>query len=365
MKIAILGSNFIRISPNYNQLPSGFVGAPEFITSQITEGLVRKGHEVTLFASGDSKTSAKLVSVTDTALVNMKDFDFNDLDTRRDWEYLLISKAYQVAKQGEFDIIHSQFDKRSAYFSPLLDTPTVSTLHSPLSGNLRKILKHFKNTQFWVSISNAQRKKFPDLNYINTIYHGLDLEKIKFCPKPEDYLAFVGRIRTEKGTHLAIKVAQKVDSKLKIAGEPSPKEQKYFNQKIKPYFNSDIQYLGLVLHKNIFDFLGNARALLFPIQWEEPFGLVMIEAMATGTPVVAFGRGSVPEIVKDGETGFVIKPGDVDAMAEAVRKIQKMPNSEYSKMRQNCRQHVKDNFSIEKMISGYEKVYQKILNKRG
>lgn len=371
MRIAILASNLIKIPPTPKDVPAGFSGAVEEIVYRITEGMVKRGHKVTLFACGDSKTSAKLVSVT--AKATAKDTKIG-VGPHIAYEYLLITKAYQMAKEGKFDIIHSHFDKKSAYFAPLVETPTVSTLHSPLEGS-SNILSHFKNTQHYISISNAQRKAIPNLNYIATIYHGLDLSTYPFDEKGGESLVYVGRIMPEKGVDTAIKVSQQTNRKLIILGWAARQSMKYYQDKVKPFINGkDIQNHGFISRKSLKEYLKNAKALLFPIQWEEPFGLVMIEAMACGTPVVAYARGSVPEVVKDGETGFIVNSSDNDkrgdfvikktgleGLVEAVQRINMMEPEEYQKMRLDCRHCVEEKFTVEKMVEGYERVYEKIL----
>ncbi len=372
MRIAILASNLIKIPPKPKDVPAGFSGAPEEIVSRITEGLVRRGHKVTLFASGDSRTKAKLVSVTSRATAKDKNIGIGPHEA---YEYSLISLCYQMAKEGKFDIIHSHFDKKSAYFAPLVVTPTVSTLHSPLD-KLGNILKDYKNTQYYVSISDAQRKAIPDLNYISTVYHGLDLSDYPFGQEGGEYLLFVGRIVPDKGAHLAIKTAKVAGVKLILLGWAARQSMKYYQEKVKPYLNGkDIQNHGFISRKSLKEYLRRAKALLFPIQWEEPFGLVMIEAMACGTPVIAYGRGSVPEVVKDGETGFIIeaesgkreaerwitKKTGIEGLVETVKKIYSMPEEEYRKMRRSCRRLVEEKFTVEKMVEGYEKVYKKVI----
>lgn len=370
MRIAILASNVIRVPPGPKDVPKGSSGATEHVVSKITEELVKRGHQVTLFASGDSKTKAKLVSVTPKA--TGKD-PLIGIGPHESYEYTLISRAYQLAKDGKFDIIHSHFDRKTAYYAPLAYIPTVSTLHSPLD-RVADILKYFKHSQYYVSISNAQRKALPDLNYVSTVYHGLDHLTYPFNEKGGNNLVFVGRIEPEKGVDIAVRVAKTLKIKLLLLGWAKQKHLKYYNEKVKPFINKDMVH-GFISRTSLKRYLANARALIFPVAWEEPFGLVMIEAMASGTPVVAFARGSVPEVVKDGETGFIVNSSESDkrgnwivkktgmeGLCEAVDKIYSLPQEEYSRMRVDSRKHVERNFTVEKMVDGYEKVYQRILN---
>lgn len=372
MRIAVLASNFIKIPPHPSDVPMGYSGAPEGIVFKLTEGLVKRGHKVTLFASGDSKTSATLFSVTSKATAKDKNIG---IGLHEAYEYLLISKAYELAKKGMFDIIHSHFDRKSAYFAPLVSTPTVSTLHSPLD-HITPILSKFKKTQYYVSISDVQRRTLPDLNYAATIYHGIDLDNYPFNLNDNGYILFVGRIVPEKGAHIAIKVARQIGQKLIILGWSAKQKLKYFQEEIKPYVDGrNIVRHGFITRSSLKEYLKLAKVLVFPISWEEPFGLVMIEAMACGTPVIAYAKGSVPEVIVDGQTGYIvnnspedkrgewlIKRTGVEGFVEAMQRINSMSSEDYNKMRQNCRKHVQDHFTIKKMIEGYEGVYKKILS---
>lgn len=374
MRIAVLASNYIRIPPGRKDVPKGTSGATEEIVSRITEELVRRGHQVTLFASGDSETKANLISITSQATGKDKSIG---LGPHEAYEYALISKAYQMANEGKFDIIHSHFDIKSSFYAPLIQIPTVSTLHSPLN-NISPAIKYFKNTQYYVSISDAQRRAIPDLNYIATIYHGLNLKDYSYDEIGSDYLVWVGRISPDKGTDLAIKVAQHLNMKLMILGWAKQKYMKYYSEKVKPSIDGkSIINHGFISRKSLKEYLKKAKALIFPVRWEEPFGLVMIEAMACGTPVVAFGHGSVPEVVADGVTGFIVNSSDedkrgnwiikklgIEGLTEAVKSLSVMSNDKYRKMRFDCRKQVEDKFTLGKMVEEYERVYEKILGMR-
>jgi len=362
IRIAVLASNFIRIPPEPKDIPLQCSGAPEMIASQITEELVKRGHDVTLFASGDSKTNAKLISVTKKA--TSKDSKIGFIPTlytsegktagssrfHEPYELLLIEKAYKMA--ANFDIIHSHFDTMSAFFAPLVKTPTVSTLHSPLAGLKKIILNNFKNTQYYISISNSQRKTLPNLKYAATIHHGLDLKKIPLNLKPDNYLVFTGRIHPSKGVKEAIEAAKKANIPLIIMGKHGNDE--YWKEKIMPQIdNKKIIYKGFLSQKEMYKIIGKARAYIFPLQWEEPFGLTLIESMACGTPVISFDKGSVSEIVKNDKTGFIVKNNN--EIVEAIKKIDRID-------RKKCRKWMEKNFSIKKMIDDYEKTFLKILH---
>ena len=375
MRVAILASNFIRLPPEPKFVPFGYSGAPEKIMHTITEKLVKKGHSVYLFASGDSLTSANLISITKTSTSLDPSIG---IGPHIEFERLLISKCYQMAKENKFDIIHSIFDTRSAFYAPLVDIPTVSTLHSPMDKVKNQILSEIKKNLFLISISNSQRKLYPDLNYYATIYHGLDLKSNEFeCGEGiGNYMIFVGRLVAEKGIETIISLSKKLQKQVYLLGT-NVKNSNFWNNIIKPNIDDNfIHHFGYLDKDKLQIHYQNAKLFLFPIKWEEPFGLVMIEAMACGTPVVAFARGSVPEIIKDGETGFIVNSSDEDirgdwvikktgiaGLEEAINKIYYMPAVEYKKMRLNCRSHVEKNFTVEKMVSEYEKVYQEVIDK--
>jgi len=353
LRIAVLASNFIRIPPRPKDIPPQCSGAPEMMISLITEGLAKRGHDVTLFASGDSKTKGKLISVTKRATGTDPNIGFTPSKPHVPYEYLLISKCYQMAKKGYFDIIHSHFDFPSAFFAPLVKTPTISTLHSPLLGTRKFILSFFKNTQYYISISNTQRKPLPDLNYAATIYHGLQLKKIPFSKSSENYLVATGRIHPSKGIKEAILVTKKINSKLILMG--SHGDDDYWKKEIQPQIdNKQIIYKGFLPQKEMFEIIKKARIYILPLQWEEPFGLTLTESMAAGTPVIAFDRGSAREVIKDGKTGFLVK--NIEEMIKAIKKINKIK-------REDCRKWVEEKFTIERMVSDYEKVFYEILSR--
>lgn len=372
MKIAIVCSNFLRIPPIPTELPPGQTGASERVMHRIAEGMVKKGHDVSLYASGDSETSAKLVSVSPHSSVMDPEVG---VDRHVDMEYFLLSQCYQDAKEGRFDIIHSSFDIRSAFYAPFVSTPTVATLHSPLYGLRKTILEKLHSSQWYVSISNTQREGLPSLPYAGTVYHGLDFDQYNEGSGQGEYLITVGRVHPKKGTTIAIEVAQALGKKLSIFGTHG--EDEYWELCKKSIDGTHIVYTGMVEQQQIIGAYQQAKAFLFPIQWEEPFGLVMIEAMAVGTPVIVFTRGSAPEIVVDGVSGYLVnsseddKRGDyqvkqtgIEGLKEAVNKIYALSREEYFAMRRAARRKVAELFTIEKMIEGYEKIYQKIIDKK-
>jgi glycosyltransferase involved in cell wall biosynthesis len=347
----------MRIPPTREYVPNGWSGAPEWSVYEITEELVKRGVDVTLFASGNSETSAKLESIHP---VDSYSDPMIGLKGHVGYEIKLISRAYELAQKGEFDIIHSHIPTRSARFSELARIPTVTTLHSPLDTDEGGILKNMKNSQYYVSISNAQREAAPDLNFVATIHHGVKVGEMPFRENKERYLIHVGRIQPEKGLDHAIKITKRAGRKLLILGSPVSEEDCFWREKIKPFLDSDnVVYKGFKNRGVVLEYLKNAAALIFPLQGEESFGTIMIESMACGTPVIAYSRGPVPEVVRDGETGFVIqetgdKEEDLESMVRAVNNLNSIDPSK-------CRSHVVENFSIENEARNYLSLYKRLI----
>ncbi|AFY52848.1 glycosyltransferase [Rivularia sp. PCC 7116] len=337
-----------QVAPLRERVPPPSYGGIELVVSHLTDELVRRGHEVTLFASGDSLTEAKLEAVCDRALrldPNVINYDA--------YELLELSQVYQRA--AEFDVIHSHLGVLTLASAGLVTTPTVHTLHHSFNPDTAKIYTHHYK-QPYISISNAQRKI--DLNYIGTVYNGIDENNYPFVVEPENppYLAFLGRFSPQKGPHHAISIAKQTGWHLKMAGKVDDLDRKFFEQEVAPYIDGkQIQYLGEVSHNEKAELLGRASVTLFPITWEEPFGLVMIESMATGTPVIATNMGSVPEVVKHGVSGFICQSHE--DMASLIPQALQL--SRYS-----CRKYVEDTFTIGKMVDGYEAIYRKIIENR-
>lgn len=353
LRIGMLGSNVIRIPPipADKYVPKGWSGAPEMVVSQITEELVKRGHDVTLFASGDSKTEGKLVSVTDRAMLAVVGKGPHEL-----YEHILVAKAYRMAREGYFDIMHSHVDLRSSYYAPLVDTPTIVTLHSPIEGLHKDVLSHYKRDQYYASISDNQRKPLPDLQYVVTAYNGIELDAVPFFDTKENYLVFAGRMVDAKGPAEAIEVARRVNMPIVLLGSAVDEERNdFWLTKIKPHIDGvRVIHKGLMPREELYRYFGKAKAFIFPLKWEEPFGLVSIETMATGTPTVALRRGSLPEIVEHGTSGFICDT--LDEMVEAVKKIDSI--DPYA-----CRRRVQEMFTLEKVVDRYETAYYSILEK--
>lgn len=384
MRIGLLSPSIYMSSIQYGDM----IFAPRDLCIALADGLVEKGNQVYFFTAPDIATKAHLIPgdenllsgefveqklmATDPARLKWGSF----YNTKTNYEMDLTEKAFKMAKDDKLDIIHSYHDTLAHFFNDLNDIPTVYTLHDPLPKN-KKSLSYWLFSKFsnhnYVSISNAFRKSSLSLNFVGTVYHGIDISPIPFLGKPDEYLACIGRMVPEKGFDSAIDSAKKTKKILKIATSSMEeiKRLAYFQNIINPKIDASISFVGYMSKTERFDFLSKALALLFPIQWEEPFGLVMVEAMACGTPVIAYNRGSVSEIVRDGVTGFIIDPDNedrpgkgtwiikkqgIEGLVDAIHRIGEID-------RKACRKHVEDNFTIEKMVDGYEKVYSKIISK--
>lgn len=337
-----------QVAPLWERVPPPTYGGIELVVSRLTDELVRRGHEVTLFASGDSETLARLESVYPRALrldPHVKEYAV--------YETLELSKVYQEAAQ--FDIIHSHVGVPALPLANLVSTPTVHTLHGSFNPDTSQAYTHHQK-QAYISISNAQRKVA--LNYIATVYNGISLDDYPFVPQPENpaYLAFLGRMSPEKGPQHAIKIAKQAGWRLKMAGKVDVVDVEFFEKEIAPQIDGkQIEFLGEIDHAQKAELLGNASVTLFPIGWSEPFGLVMTESMAAGTPVIAMNLGSVPEVIVHGKTGFICE--NYDEMASLIPKALELD-------RRACRSHVDNEFSVAKMVDGYEAAYEKIIKAR-
>ncbi len=337
-----------QVAPLAERVPPFLYGGTERVVSYLTEELVRRGHEVTLFASGDSETTARLVSPCEKALWRSNDYVVPDV-------YYTI-QIEQVAREAEnFDVIHFHFDHQHLPLLRRLNVPYVTTMHGRLDlPDLVPLYKAFPDTPV-ISISDAQREPLPWLNWQRTIHHGLPLDLYDFYEGPRNYLAFLGRVSPEKGLDRAIEIAKRAGLPLKISANVHPVNRAYFEQVIRPLMDHPlIEFLGELGGKEKEEFLGGALAVLFPIDWPEPFGLVMIESMATGTPVIANRRGSVPEVVKDGVSGFI-----VDTVDEAVKAIERIPDLD----RRKVRQYFEERFSVERMVDEHLETYHDLIAK--
>lgn len=337
-----------QVAPLYESVPPRLYGGTERIVSYLTEELVRKGHDVTLFASGDSITQAELVSPCCSALR----LNPNVVDPIP-YHIIMLDQIFERAH--EFDVIHFHLDLIHLPTVRRLHTPTVTTLHGRLDlPDLQPFYGTFGETPL-VSISDHQRLPMPPVNWVGTVHHGLPLNLLRPVEAPRrDYLAFLGRISPEKGPDRAIEIARRLGMQLKIAAKIDKVDRAFWASTIKPLVDShpNVEFIGEVNEAQKAEFLANAYALLFPINWPEPFGLVMIEAMACGTPVIAFRSGSVPEVIDDGVSGRIVD--DVDEAVMAVRHLDKLDRS-------TVRRTFDLRFTAEHMTNNYLKIYHKLV----
>ena len=340
-----------QITPLWEQVPPVGYGGTESVVSLLTEELVQRGHHVTLFASGDSETRAHLEAGCDRALrpLGMLPPEYAQHEARQ------LTKVFDHADQ--FDVIHSHMDLAALSYGERSLTPVVHTVHGILTAVTGKLFSQYHRENF-ISISNSQRRDDLGLNYVATVYNAIDPSQFEFYPQPAEppYLAFLGRMSLEKGPHLAIEIAKRSGWPLKMAGKIYFENKIFFDQQIAPHIDGQqIQFLGEVSQAEKAALMGQATATLFPITWPEPFGLVMTESMACGTPVIAMAMGSAPEIVVDGSTGFLCHT--VEDCIEALAKIPSIS-------RQDCRDHVVVNFGVARMVDGYEAVYRQLISER-
>ena len=333
MKLAVLSSVAWRTPPRH-------YGPWEQVASNIAEGMIKKGVEVTLFATGDSVTGGKLEAICEQGFEENRNQDYKVL------ECLHISNLMENA--GKFDLIHNNFDFLPLTYSGLIKTPLITTIHGFSSQKIIPVFKKYNAMGNYVSISNSDRSA--ELDYLATVYNGLNIADFDFIGQPDDYLIYFGRIHHDKGTAEAITIARKSKKKLLIAG--IIQDEGYYRDKIEPQFDDQIQYVGHAGLEKRKELLGKATALLHPINFNEPFGMSVAEAMLCGTPVIAFNKGSMPELIQHEKTGFLVT--NVDEAAEAVLQLKTIS-------RKNCRDWAVSKFSSNKMVDDYYKLYQQIL----
>lgn len=377
MKIAL-------ISPPWIPIPPAGYGGIESVVYHLAEGLKAKGHEVILYATGDSNVSVDLRYFYKKSLGR-------DALLEKEHIFFFLSQMHFALKDmpKDVDIIHNHCEYAGMYLLDQLKTPFIHTLHGAFYKAFsqhrdtpdhsleayRETLQFFNRHPF-ISISNNQRTGMPNLNYIDTIYNGVNLADLPFQETSQDYMCWLGRYSVSKGLDKAIEVAKKTNKKLVFSASLHKSREALFQEQIMPYVdNKQFFYqTETTTAQAKSDLIKNAKLFLFPLQWEEPFGIVMAESMACGTPVAAYARGSIPEVVRDGVTGFLVNPSDEDirgdyvvkktgiaGLAEAVQRIYALSPTEYQQMRKTCREHVEKYFTVEKMVEAYEKAYQQVL----
>ncbi|MGB9883291.1 MAG: glycosyltransferase family 4 protein [Microgenomates group bacterium] len=375
MKIAL-------ISPIEETVPPFLYGGIEWIVYYLAKILAEKKHEVFLLTTKDSPKLGdyKIIPIYEQSIRRIEPYKSN-VKIRESAKFIAIANTIEfLQKNHNFDIIHNHASWRLLIFENLFyPKKFITTLHGPMNIDYQNLVFLEHKDSFYISISNNQRKDLPQLNYIKTIYNGIDTSSFEFKPKNEgDYLLFFARFSKEKGVKEAIEAIEKVKKKLIIAAKVDASDLLFFDSlKNKISNNPYIEFHGEIDVNKKVEYYQNAKALFVPIMWEEPFGLMFIEAMATGTPVITFARGSVPEVIKDGETGFIVNPSDddirgdwiikktgIEGLCEAVERIYSMPEEKYQQMRRACRAHVEKNFTVDRMVDEYEKVFEQILSSR-
>lgn len=372
MKIAL-------VAPVEETIPPEKYGGIEWVVYYLAHGLAAKGHEVHLLASGDSKqeTNYKLIPISPTSLRGDPQYDLNPalLESKKD---VAMAKAAEIIQAGNYDIVHNHAAWRFLILSRVIGKKIVTTHHGPLDIEFQnQIFNEYKDLPY-ISISEEQRTDLPDLNYVATVYNGIDPDLFPYAGITEganDYLLFFARMDPEKGGLEAATAAKTSGRRLIMAAKVDAIDQEYFS-KVKPLIDGKlISFVGEVGMDKKIDYYQKARALIAPIMWKEPFGLYFIESMSCGTPVIAFARGSAPEIIEDGKTGFLVNPSDeqitgeyiikktgIDGICEAIERMYSLPNEEYLQMREYSRKHVVDHFTADRMVNEYEEIYKKILS---
>jgi glycosyltransferase involved in cell wall biosynthesis len=339
--------------------PVDLTNAPSDIAVAVAEGMSKQGHNVTFFGpTGTHINGARVETANLTPLIrSLEDVTKIASDEAKSahnilglWDQYMAHEMFKRAEKGEFDVLHFHHPEAALPVARMYPkVPVIYTVHDPIDANFRQAMEMYRSpNQYYVSISDNQRITAPDLPYAATVHNGIDTDKYAFNAEAGDYLLFSGRIMPDKGVREAIQLAEETDSRLLIIGAVYSNQKDYFDTQVKPHLNDKILYLGFMERDQIVTYYQKAKALLFPIQWEEPFGLTMIEAMSCGTPVIAMRRGSVPEIVVDRHTGFVCS-----SLIEMRAGLQQIDTIN----RADCRAHVEAKFSNATMVAGYSRVY--------
>lgn len=341
MRIALLAPVALSVPPR------GY-GGTELVVHHLAEGLVARGHQVTLFASGDSETSAELRALFPRALTPL------GFDTRERYQpFERAHGTWAFAQAGAFELIHDHTKALGVTLAPFVRKPVVTTIHNDFTPERRELYTRHR-AHAYVAISRAHAERCRELNYLGVVYNGLDVAEAPFRARKEAFLLFLGRLCEAKGTHTAIALARAMELPLVLAGKVDPMDREYFEARVRPHLDGErIRYVGEVYGSAKWDLLSRARCLLFPIQWPEPFGLVMIEAMACGTPVVASRWGSVSEVVGHGVSGWIAD--DFEGLIEGIRRAPHLSP-------ERCRRWVERRFGTDAMVEGYLRVYERLLS---
>lgn len=361
MKIATMVRGYLPVPR-----PSDMIYAPMDVAQALSSGLAARGHEVTFFGPIGTNLDVPTETLNLRSLArNEAEFTslmLNPAITAHNimamWDQRMVWEMFERTRDGEFDLMHLHHPEIGFPYARMYpDVPVVVTIHDPVDALQREVFAMFRSdNQYVISISDNQRLAAPELPYIGTVWNGIDTAE--YClPKDlkrDDYLLFAGRLVPEKGVKDAIAVAQKTGHRLLIIGPTYPDHQAYFDQVVRPNLNDRIEYLGFMERNQMIKYFQRAKALLFPVQWEEPFGMTMVEAMACGAPVIGYRRGSVPEVVVNGKTGFI-----VDTLAEMTAAVKKLDHID----QEDCHHHVEQHFSVPRMVNSYIQTFQHVLDR--
>ncbi|USN96903.1 MAG: glycosyltransferase family 4 protein [Candidatus Nomurabacteria bacterium] len=359
MKIAMMVRAFLETPP-----PGNVAYSPAIIAQTLAEGLQQRGHTVTFFGPEGTKLDVDTIETYGMHSVAKDQAELDDFVGTTElfsdyrpalYDASFVKKILERAASGEFDcVLFHHFESALPIAGLFPKVPVVYIVHDFIDSDRREAIEmHSTPNQHFISISDSQRRDAPDINYAATVYNGIDTDLFTTDGEPEDYLMISGRVTPDKGVKEAVQIAMQTDRKLLISGSVSKSDQWYFDEHVKPYLSNKILFLGMLERAQLVKYYQNSGGLLMPIQWQEPFGLAMVEAGACGTPVIAFNRGSVQEVVKDEKTGFI-----VNNSAEMILAIEKLPTIK----RKDCRDHVVKNFSLTTMIDGYEEVLTRIVS---
>lgn len=346
-----------QVAPLWFTVPPRGYGGIERVVKLLSDGLVDRGHDVTLFAAPGSVTKARLVSVYHAPLIADGKNWSNPI-----WNLRNISKAFEAANAGEFDVIHLHLDLWGLFFQGLTRVPSLLTMHNPLyrtnadadvNDRVRLFKEEADRTNVAFISEAAMRSANIDFPHGRVVYNGTDMRHFKYDAKGGDGFIWIARVDKHKGIENAIAAAERIGAKLALAGRIDPFRQDYFDTVIKPHLNDRITFVGEMTQEQLSAFYGSGKALLYPIEWDEPFGLVVTEAMACGTPVIAYDRGSMRELIKEGVSGYVVPRDDLDALVEAMEEVGNLD-------RAKVRAHAESSFSAERMTEAYEKYYYEL-----
>ncbi len=339
--------NIAVIAPVWIPIPPHGYGGIERVLKLLVDGLVELGHDVTLFASGDSGTAARQVVFMEDAPTEMMGQTLYDA--------YHVGQAFRQIAGTDYDLVSDHSGFLGVAFASFLRAPLVHTLHGPFHEPIKRFYRAFNEDSFFIAISDCQRRNCPDLNYLGVAHNGVDIELHRFQPEKQDYYVCVGRICEAKGTHYAVQIALATGSRLKLAGKiDAGQDREFFEREVKPFLDGErIVYLGEISEEEKVELVGGARGFLFPIQWEEPFGLVMAESLACGTPVITTNWGAAPEIIEDGKTGFVVH--DLDEFPRAMEALDQIDPAV-------CRSEAERRFSPHAMALRYATLFQQVLS---